>query len=379
MKRTRVEEEFVWNKTRISYPADAYPESLYIELTSRCNFNCKGCFRKGFTEDFGDMKDSTFQAILSALESKKPEGRVNRVFIGGIGEPMLHPRFPWFLQELSSRVPVIEMQTNGSFLDDRMIDFLIDAGLEKLVLSYETGSLGHAAGSNLDTAGVSGTFPWQVIERVKEAKRKAGKRRPLIAVEWVLTRESLKDLETFGAAIVTAEADEIVISNMLPVNGEGEKEILYRIDGYRDGEGSLLEPLFRSIRHRIHYTIPQFSLRTERNCSFIEKQSTVIRWDGEVAPCFRFLHDGTERIDGKEMELISHSFGNIDQSSLYDIWNSREYIWFRISVSQSFYPSCTDCTLKAGCEYLRDSSGNCWGLAPSCGNCLWARQIVVCP
>ena len=379
MRQSTFPEEFVWNRTRISYPADEYPESLYLELSSRCNFSCRGCFREGFTEESGDMEDSTLQAILSSLESVESDGRVKRVFIGGIGEPLLHPRFTWFLGELSRLVPIIELQTNGSLLDGQMIDFLIDAGLEKLVLSYETGSLGHAAGGNLEKTDNSDDFPWEMIERVREAKARAGKRRPLIAIEWVLTRESLKDLNGFGGAVVAAGVDEIIISNMLPVNSEGEKEILYRIDGCRDGEGELLEPLFRSIRHRVHYTIPQFSLRTERYCSFVEKKSAVIRWNGDVAPCYRLLHDGTERIDGREMELISHSFGNIDRCSLYDIWNSREYIWFRISVSQSFYPSCTDCSLKSGCEYLRDSSGNCWGVAPSCGNCLWARQIVLCP
>lgn len=375
MEKKRTREEFVWNETRISYPADGYPECLYIELTSRCNFSCKGCFREGFQETFGDMDDEILESILSSLDRKEAEGRVKRVFIGGVGEPMLHPRFAWFFQQLSNFVPAIEVQTNGSLLDKGMIDFLIDAGLEKLILSYETGPLGHAAGSNIEDAAV----PAGTLERVKDAKIRAGKRRPLIALEWVLTRESLKDLEAFGAAVVAAKAEEIIISNILPMDEEGEKEILYRTDGCRDGEKELLEPLFRSIRHQVHYTVPRFTLRTERFCSFIEKKSAVIRWDGEVAPCYRFLHDGTERVDGKDMELISHSFGNIGKHSLYDIWNSREYIWFRISVSQSLYPSCTDCTLKAGCEYLRDSSGNCWGIEPSCGNCLWSRGIILCP
>lgn len=416
MENKRAQETFVWNKSRISYPADEYPESLYIELSSRCNFSCKGCFREGFQESFGDMDDATLESILSSLARQQPEkheqpenreppeNRVKRVFIGGIGEPLLHPRFKWFFQQLSGLVPAIELQSNGSLLDDEMIAFLIDAGLEKLILSYETGSLGHAAGSALDDAATSAgaselpsassqdaistsgpgdlpgnDFPWKVIERLKKAKIRAGKRRPIIAIEWILSRESVKDLEALGAAVVAAKAEEIIISNILPLDEEGEKEILYRTDGCRDGEGDLLEPLFRSIRHRVHYRVPQFSLRTERYCNFIEKKSAVIRWDGEVAPCYRFLHDGTERVDGKDMELITHSFGNIAEASPYDIWNSREYIWFRISVSHSLYPSCTDCTLKAGCEYLRDSSGNCWGIEPSCGNCLWARQIILCP
>ncbi|MFP4561729.1 MAG: SPASM domain-containing protein [Spirochaetia bacterium] len=396
MEKKSARETFVWNKTRISYPADEYPESLYIELSSRCNFSCKGCFREGFQETFGDMDDEILKSILSFLDRDEAKGRVRRVIIGGVGEPLLHPRFTWFFQQLSGLVPAIEVQTNGSFLDKGMIDFLVETGLDKLILSYETGALGHAAGSNLEDAAVpagdsetisglgSGDFPgnaflWKVIERMKDARIRAGKRRPLIALEWVLTRESLEDLEAFGGAVVAAKAEEIIISNILPIDEEGEKEILYRTDGCREGKGELLETLFRSIRHRVHYTVPQFSLRTERYCSFVEKKSAVIRWDGEVAPCYRFLHDGTERVDGKDMELISHSFGNIDKQSLYDIWNSREYIWFRISVSQSLYPSCTDCTLKAGCEYLRDSSGNCWGIEPSCGNCLWSRQIILCP
>jgi MoaA/NifB/PqqE/SkfB family radical SAM enzyme len=96
-------------------------------------------------------------------------------------------------------------------------------------------------------------------------------------------------------------------------------------------------------------------------------------------PCYRFLHDGQEIVQGKEMELHARSFGSLLEDSLEDIWNGRDYIWFRYTVENALYPSCVDCTLREGCEYLRDSDGNCWGSSPSCGNCLWSRKIIMCP
>lgn len=372
-------ERFTWDKIQFAHPADTFPEALYVELSSRCNFSCRGCFREGFREDVGDMSDSTIDGILQALDQQGAGGEGVRVFLGGIGEPLLHPRFAWFFRQLAARGASVELQTNGSLLTGEVIDLLVDGGLEKLVLSYETGSMGHEAGADFkDTEGAK-NFPWNIIKEFQERKKVKGMNRPQIALEWVLTRESLKDMAEFGTAVVAASVDEIILSNFLPLTREGEEEILYSTDycGHRDQE--LLAPLLKSIRHRTHYVAPHFTLKTERYCSFIEKESAVIRWDGEVAPCYRFLHDGVERVDGKEMELFAHSFGNLANQSLYGIWNSREYIWFRISVSQSLYPSCTDCSLKEGCEYLRDSSGNCWGMGPSCGNCLWARQIILCP
>ena len=51
---------------------------------------------------------------------------------------------------------------------------------------------------------------------------------------------------------------------------------------------------------------------------------------------------------------------------------------FRWTVRNSHYPSCIDCQQADGCVMAQTNEGDCWGNRPSCGDCLWARNIVVC-
>ena len=193
-----------------------------------------------------------------------------------------------------------------------------------------------------------------------------------------MSTDSLAELEDFTDTAVRVGVDELIFSNLLPVSEAAEEKILYRVDSCGEHD-ELLHPLTEKIRHRLHYVLPKFSLKTERHCRFIEQNAAVVRSDGEVVPCYRLLHQATERVDGKEMELIPYSFGNLSSTGIEEIWNSRDYLWFRFTVQNGLYPSCLDCSLKEGCEYLRDSTAQCWGGSPSCGNCLWSRQIVLCP
>ena len=115
-------------------------------------------------------------------------------------------------------------------------------------------------------------------------------------------------------------------------------------------------------------------------CYFIENNAAVVRYDGAIAPCYRLLHEGgKEFIKDRCQELEAKSFGNINDEDIVSIWNKRDYLWFRFVVNNALYPSCTDCQFYEGCDYLRDTHSDCWGNSPSCGNCLWARRILICP
>ena len=56
-------------------------KKLYIEPTTKCNLNCKMCFRHTwFDEPFCDL----------SLEDYKQPKSVETIFFGGMGEPMFH-------------------------------------------------------------------------------------------------------------------------------------------------------------------------------------------------------------------------------------------------------------------------------------------------
>jgi MoaA/NifB/PqqE/SkfB family radical SAM enzyme len=72
----------------------------------------------------------------------------------------------------------------------------------------------------------------------------------------------------------------------------------------------------------------------------------------------------------REKTVMKHSFGNLNENSIMDIWNSNEYSKFRDIVHNNQYPSCIDCDLVDGCDLVKDTITDCYTAAPSCADCL---------
>ena len=90
------------------------PQSLQIEITSRCNLKCKMC------------PLTTGSTISSASPDHMAEGlqrdilpiarRYRKVILAGYGEPLLNPHLLPFLKELDQAKVEIGMSTNGTLL-----------------------------------------------------------------------------------------------------------------------------------------------------------------------------------------------------------------------------------------------------------------------
>jgi len=50
---------------------------------------------------------------------------------------------------------------------------------------------------------------------------------------------------------------------------------------------------------------------------------------------------------------------------------------YQLDGGEELFPSCVDCELRNTCD---SSAANkaCWGLNPSCADCLWAQDIIRC-
>jgi MoaA/NifB/PqqE/SkfB family radical SAM enzyme len=117
----------------------------------------------------------------------------------------------------------------------------------------------------------------------------------------------------------------------------------------------------------------------ERRCRFIKDRAAVVGWDGGVAPCYALSHNYRYfTIDGRHKKVDRYLLGNVHEQYLLDIWCSEEYVCFRSEVQAFHFPSCPDCDLRETCD-LREKNLGCWGWNPSCADCLWAQNIVLCP
>lgn len=117
----------------------------------------------------------------------------------------------------------------------------------------------------------------------------------------------------------------------------------------------------------------------ERRCRFVQDKSLVVNWNGNVSPCYALSHSyDYYTVDGVLKHVGEHSFGNVNEQPLEEIWMNQEYNRFRSNVRAFHFPSCPDCDLRETCD-LRQNNEACWGLNPSCADCLWAQDIVRCP
>ena len=103
---------------------------LEIDPTTRCNFSCIYCYGRNIP-----ARDLSWQLFTKAIETFP---NLKFVELHGEGEPLLHPLFFDMAAWLRSRDIKISVFTNGSLLDLKNVQKLMDTGFEKVVVSLDT-------------------------------------------------------------------------------------------------------------------------------------------------------------------------------------------------------------------------------------------------
>ncbi len=112
--------------------AEADPVCLYLEVTNRCNLLCETCPRTFETlEPPADMSWSLFSRIVDQYPN------IARVVLHGVGEPMLVKELPRMIRHLKDRGTYVLFNTNGTLLQPRKFQGLIDSGLDELRVSLD--------------------------------------------------------------------------------------------------------------------------------------------------------------------------------------------------------------------------------------------------
>ena len=108
------------------------PVCLYLEVTNRCNLLCETCPRTFETlEPPQDMTWELFTSIVDQFPS------VARVVLHGVGEPMLVKDLPQMIRYLKDRGVYVLFNTNGTLLNPKKFQELIDTGLDELRVSVD--------------------------------------------------------------------------------------------------------------------------------------------------------------------------------------------------------------------------------------------------
>lgn len=353
-------------------PTKASLRKIYLELTNRCNLNCSMCYRQSWKDnEEGDMKIDIFHKFLTDLNSFT---ELEEIVLGGLGEAMQHPFFWQLLEKISSSFKgKIILTSNGLALYEQEILALAKLGVSRLVISVDSANpdamqqiRGEAAGEITSKLFMLG----QVVRQI-----------PSLSWWWEVVWQKKNKYQLLEIVQLAAQCqvEKLLVTHLLPTSPLMAEEALFEQQISAEDLKYLERCKNLALLYGLSLQLPRHWPVTERKCNFVESCSTLIGWDGRVAPCYRYLHGCSEYFYGRAKEVPSFAFGNIKETPLAAIWQSKDYLAFRYRVKNSLYPSCFDCEFVEGCDVVCRAEGDCDGGHPACGDCLWSRNMILCP
>lgn len=332
---------------------DTLPEKVYIELTSRCNLSCKMCFRHSWIgNEIGDMTEETFSEILKYLK----ENGAKTVFFGGMGEPLFYKNICGKIEDVSKYCENTELITNATLLDRQMSEKLILSGLTCLWISMD----GFSA-EEYEKIRLGGRFK-KITDNIRAFNKARENTKVKLGITFVVMEENETQLSLINDFADEYNVDIINISHAIP----GDKNTTARSFYEKD------IPVGKM--HRIG---DEYIQKPKEHCPFVSEGMCFVKYNGEVVPCMQILHSCYTYMFDVKREVFSFGFGNVNEKSFKEIYQSDEYREFRNNVLNFDFPACTMCD---GCELRETNETDCmFNEKPTCGACLWATGKVFCP
>ena len=346
-------------------------KKLYIEPTTKCNLNCKMCFRHTwFDEPICDLSLEDYRRVLETMPKT-----VETIFFGGMGEPLFHRDILEMIRLAADTGAEVELLTNGTLLSETMIQGLIDAGLGRLWISIddlETDS--SIDGSGHDHSG-------RVLANIRLFNRVRQKHGGGIGlgITFVAMRSNVHQLGKLPFFIAQHLVDEVNISNISPTDEASQREMLYTglVNMYTGPDKGSVVPTVRlpffdmnipeaaggiaALMRKQNFNLcfnDQPVLRKTGYCKFVREGMTFVRADGKVCPCMALLHNGYTYLHSIRRKITHCSFGNVKEQPLTDVWNSGEYRTFRRKFEEFDFASCLYC---GHCELFEENREDCIG------------------
>jgi molybdenum cofactor biosynthesis enzyme MoaA len=126
------------------YDTPSHPNSLQIEITTRCNLTCAYCSHKDLSIK-SNINMEKFRSILDKIDFSY----IENIDLTGLGEPVMHPELPEIIKEIRLRgnPKHIRIVTNGTALSASRFIPLCEAGITSIAFSIDSMDPKHFARS----------------------------------------------------------------------------------------------------------------------------------------------------------------------------------------------------------------------------------------
>ncbi len=330
-----------------SFPADPcgpvpVPKQLYLEVINRCNSRCATC---PLTFDPHEVAHALTWAEFLRITDQFPA--LERVVLHGIGEPLMNPALPRMIRHLKDRGAYVLFNSNAILLNGKRVDALIESGLDEIRVSVD----GATPETYFKLRGVK-AFPRVIanVRRFIERRQELGVGWPRISLWMTGVRANLAELPELIELAAEIGVDEVYLQRMTYF-GEGLATADQAI--YRTEDPELLALIDRAERRANELGLrfsgagevhPRESLDADhadhpwQDCRR-PWRLTYITANGNVLPCCIAPFTG---VPYREILL-----GNVQESSVAEVWNGASYRAFRQAHMSDQPPSpCRGCGLR---------------------------------
>lgn len=299
-----------------------FPRFIDVELTNLCNFRCLMCPTGNLSQkrDKGFLTDALFLKLLDEVEPRGTPLRFIR-----FGEPTMHPRFADYVQMAKARGLLCHLNSNGSKLDDALIEVLCNIPLDSLKFSFQ--GVDPKSYAEMRATDFFGGLV-DVIRRFVAIR--GGRAQPWLHVSTTITYETQEQVAGFRA-LLEPLVDQVSVGHTVLDRADVNAVRLPQ----REAE-------------RLKWLKTQQSLvREHPECPEVFDKLSI-NWDGSVTACCS---------DTDNLMLV----GDLGTQSLAEIWRSPKLNEIRTVLARHGHdelPLCRTCYNYAGLYKTVPMPGN---------------------
>jgi radical SAM protein with 4Fe4S-binding SPASM domain len=353
-------------KSSITYSVcngfSAYPDTISLFLTYRCNLRCKMCGQwglKGSSHAYPQeqllkqLSVNDIGKLLDDVASFRPA-----ITLFG-GEPLIYTDLPEVIRMIKARGMRCNVITNGVLLEKKA-EAIMDAGIDEIIFSLDGPRDIHD-----EIRGTEHTFDRAMagFQKIARLKRERKTDRPLVNISSTIFEINYLRMEEIVRAVEEMSASSITFHHLIFLSNEiysrhdrifqdyfscsspdwagfvREKTpdivpekligILNKVRSLKTDVDVSVYPNLTDSEIIKYYTSFDFLPESYRNRCISPWMVAYIFPDGSVRPC----------------QSLNYSIGNIRDDSFKELWNGKRASDFRKTLKKDkHFPVCTRCT-----------------------------------